>query len=431
MAPLQMRIHITNRGAGDGFHTYGWDADVNLITVDGVTGVFDALDRRAELGSAGYDQTLYGPSALRHPMGLATALTSAGIRLPIPGGGEVAFGSTGISQYRDPNWQGSQVLLSFTTQTTPTVGGAYSPFGEKYASYSGGANGYFAGMLGIADEGPINDAYQAEARLMHQAEGRWVSPDPAGMGAVDLTNPQTLNRYGYVANDPLNNIDPSGLLAPAPAPPPLLPPIQPWQIGGAPIPLCNPASDWSYTGTPGQTPCNPVLIQPGGPILIAQNGGGVGGAVKGKCLGNVGSFVNRYQANAQTLASSLGNGVTAAEVLAVAGNESTYGTSSFAAFGNFFGLHGNGPAGTHYSTQNHTPVMMFPVQNGFMASGQVFVSRATPYLTPGIGASPLAFFNALNKSGLYANGNAGYASFMVGTKPRGPYALVSACMAGQ
>jgi RHS repeat-associated protein len=177
-------------------------------------------------------------------------------------------------------------VLSFTPQTTPTVGGAYSPFGEKYASYSGGANGYFAGMLGIADEGPINDAYQAEARLMHQAEGRWVSPDPAGLAAVDLTNPQTLNRYGYVANDPLNNIDPSGLLAPAPAPPPLLPPIQPWQIGGAPIPLCNPASDWSYTGTPGQTPCNPVLIQPGGPILIAQNGGGVAAGRSSKAPNN-------------------------------------------------------------------------------------------------------------------------------------------------
>jgi len=147
-------------------------------------------------------------------------------------------------------------------------------------------------------------------------------------------------------------------------------------------------------------------------------------------LSNVGSFVNQYQANAQALANSLGNGVTTAEVLGVAGNESTYGTSPFAAFGNFFGLHGNGPAGTYYTTQNHTPVMKFPVQNGFMASGQVFVSRATPYMTPGIGANPFAFFNALNKSGLYANGNFGYANFMVGTNPRGPYTLVSACMAG-
>ncbi|HET7103033.1 MAG TPA: hypothetical protein VFI20_03000 [Terracidiphilus sp.] len=30
--------------------------------------------------------------------------------------------------------------------------------------------------------------------------GRWLSPDPAGWAAVDLTNPQSLNRYGYVLN---------------------------------------------------------------------------------------------------------------------------------------------------------------------------------------------------------------------------------------
>ena len=36
-------------------------------------------------------------------------------------------------------------------------------------------------------------------------------PDPAGLAAVDITNPQTWNRYAYVANNPLNAIDPLGL----------------------------------------------------------------------------------------------------------------------------------------------------------------------------------------------------------------------------
>jgi len=43
------------------------------------------------------------------------------------------------------------------------------------------------------------------------AQGRWISPDPAGLGAVDISNPQTWNRYAYVANNPLNAIDPLGL----------------------------------------------------------------------------------------------------------------------------------------------------------------------------------------------------------------------------
>ena len=37
------------------------------------------------------------------------------------------------------------------------------------------------------------------------------SPDPAGLSAVDLSNPQTMNRYVYVANNPLSNMDPRGL----------------------------------------------------------------------------------------------------------------------------------------------------------------------------------------------------------------------------
>jgi RHS repeat-associated protein len=42
--------------------------------------------------------------------------------------------------------------------------------------------------------------------------GRWMSPDPAGLAAVDLSNPQSLNRYAYVNNDPINWFDPFGLV---------------------------------------------------------------------------------------------------------------------------------------------------------------------------------------------------------------------------
>jgi RHS repeat-associated protein len=41
--------------------------------------------------------------------------------------------------------------------------------------------------------------------------GRWMSPDPAGMQAVDISNPQSLNRYAYVQNNPVSFVDPLGL----------------------------------------------------------------------------------------------------------------------------------------------------------------------------------------------------------------------------
>ncbi|MGH9513755.1 MAG: RHS repeat-associated core domain-containing protein [Terriglobales bacterium] len=48
-------------------------------------------------------------------------------------------------------------------------------------------------------------------RQYNSAQGRWITPDPAGIAAVDPTNPQTWNRYAYVGNNPLNATDPSGL----------------------------------------------------------------------------------------------------------------------------------------------------------------------------------------------------------------------------
>jgi RHS repeat-associated protein len=49
------------------------------------------------------------------------------------------------------------------------------------------------------------------AREYAKTQGRWLSPDPAGLAAVDPSNPPTWNRYAYVMNNPLSYIDPTGL----------------------------------------------------------------------------------------------------------------------------------------------------------------------------------------------------------------------------
>jgi len=51
-------------------------------------------------------------------------------------------------------------------------------------------------------------------RRYSTTQGRWISPDPAGLAAVDPTNPQTWNRYAYVTNQPLSFTDPLGLYLP-------------------------------------------------------------------------------------------------------------------------------------------------------------------------------------------------------------------------
>src|SRR5579863_1661419 len=74
-------------------------------------------------------------------------------------------------------------------------------------------------------------------RLFSENMGRWLSPDPL---AGDITNPQSLNRYSYVMNNPLNSTDPSGLG-----------PIEPWGPGC--VAFFNDTTESSDGGTIVQT----------------------------------------------------------------------------------------------------------------------------------------------------------------------------------
>jgi RHS repeat-associated protein len=53
--------------------------------------------------------------------------------------------------------------------------------------------------------------YQQVARELPPTQGRWISPDPSGLAALNFTNPQSLNRYAYLLNQPLNSVDPAGV----------------------------------------------------------------------------------------------------------------------------------------------------------------------------------------------------------------------------
>lgn len=63
--------------------------------------------------------------------------------------------------------------------------------------------------------------WDSESNLHHfmfrdysTTQGRWMKMDPAGLAAVDITNPQTWNRYAYVTNNPVSDVDPTGLVDP-------------------------------------------------------------------------------------------------------------------------------------------------------------------------------------------------------------------------
>jgi RHS repeat-associated protein len=47
------------------------------------------------------------------------------------------------------------------------------------------------------------------ARYYGSSMGRFMSPDPSGLSYADPTNPQSLNLYSYVLNNPLKFTDPT------------------------------------------------------------------------------------------------------------------------------------------------------------------------------------------------------------------------------
>jgi RHS repeat-associated protein len=125
----------------------------------------------------------------------------------LPGGTQVKYAGSAISTYRLPDWLGS-FRVGSNPNRTYSWGVAFAPFGEQYA-VSGGAALSFTGEEGTADT--VSDEYDFLFRKLHSAQGRWISPDPAGLSAADLTNPQSWNLYAYVLNNPLLATDPNGL----------------------------------------------------------------------------------------------------------------------------------------------------------------------------------------------------------------------------
>ncbi len=100
---------------------------------------------------------------------------------------------------------GSERLAAWTNQTLASEE-AYAPFGEAYAG-AGAGEQMFTGKGQRLAAG----IYDFPFRHYSPAQGRWLSPDPSGLAAVNPANPQSWNAYAYVANQPLTATDPLGL----------------------------------------------------------------------------------------------------------------------------------------------------------------------------------------------------------------------------
>ena len=94
----------------------------------------------------------------------------------------------------------------------------YLPFGEEIGSGIGPrtlAQGYNASdnnrwKYAMTERDATSGLDHTWFRKYENLSGRWTSPDPYD-GSLAIANPQSLNRFAYVGNDPTNSFDPSGL----------------------------------------------------------------------------------------------------------------------------------------------------------------------------------------------------------------------------
>ena len=96
---------------------------------------------------------------------------------------------------------------SLATPAAPRV--HEQPFGDNKLTIPTGAPDTDANHYAFLDTDKETATDHADFRQYSNAQGRWMAPDPYD-GSYDPSNPQSLNRYVYAMNSPLNYLDPSG-----------------------------------------------------------------------------------------------------------------------------------------------------------------------------------------------------------------------------
>ncbi len=276
--------NVTN----DSFHNYAWDADGHPISVDAgqsdaVSLVYDALGRMVEQNRSGtYTQIAYSPAGQKLALMNGQTLQKATLRLS--GKSFAVYNSSGLLYYGHPNLLGS-IPLGTTSGRAMYFDVAYAPFGETYAQ---------AGTVDPAYTGQMSDTAHRQDTAgglydfplrEYSTQGRWPSPDPAGMSSTCPKDPQSQNRYAYVRNNPLSYVDPLGAQGCNPEDP---------TCGGGGGADCDPNDPFCGVGPgtggggggrgegwPG-TIWFPVPLFPPG-LFSSLGGGGVGGGILCEC----------------------------------------------------------------------------------------------------------------------------------------------------
>ncbi|MGH9766052.1 MAG: RHS repeat domain-containing protein [Blastocatellia bacterium] len=223
-APLNNRINnagydydaagnMTNAGS------YAYDAASRLKTAAGGNSYdYDGDGNRVKQTNGSGTVYYLWSSLLGEPV---AELTSGGLyRAHVygPGGGQmIAMQSyDGGFYWAHTDHLGSGRKLTNTSGTV-VYRGEFDPHGQSLYEWHATGQTYLNShkYTGYERDWATN-LDNAKARTFNHNRGRFMQPDPLGLGAADVTDPQSLNLYSYVRNDPANFTDPTGLYLPGP-----------------------------------------------------------------------------------------------------------------------------------------------------------------------------------------------------------------------
>jgi len=186
-------------------NTYTYNVNGMLIASNGVQYLYDALNQRVDkVGGPNPGETIYFGG---RPIALWNTSTHAWTDLIWAGAREIATvpgTQTATPTFRLLDHEGSLVM---TTDASGNVTGSnvLSPYGQTISSNTSDAYSY-ASLNKDTEYG--GDA--ATFRNYSESQLRWTRPDPYN-GSYNPSNPQSMNRYTYVMDNPLALTDPSGL----------------------------------------------------------------------------------------------------------------------------------------------------------------------------------------------------------------------------
>lgn len=200
----------------DGLHTYAYDAENRLITVDGGTTasyIYDAEGRRVQKTAGAQVEYLYDLNG-----NIVTELSSAGgwNRGEVFANGQhLATYNNGTTYFDHADWLGTERARSnMADANCETI--TNLPFGDSQGM-SGTSTGncvdanpqHFTGQQWDSE----SNLHYFGTRHYSSQFGRFMSPDPTGIFLGNLNDPQQLNLYAYVRNNSTSMTDPSGLVS--------------------------------------------------------------------------------------------------------------------------------------------------------------------------------------------------------------------------